>query len=58
LVPLTGDEHDTLALLLHKLLSSMETTDLERCNLCRLSDDRVCIDCPIPADFRSQSLAT
>lgn len=58
LMPLTGDEQETLASLLHKLVASMETTDLERCNLCRLCDDRACIDCPIPANFRSQSLAT
>jgi DNA-binding MarR family transcriptional regulator len=52
LEPLTGREQEVLASLLHKLLASMETTDLERCNLCRLCDDRVCTDCPIPADFR------
>ena len=54
LMPLTTTEQETLASLLHKMLSSMETTDLERCNLCRLCDDRVCTNCPIPADFRSQ----
>lgn len=55
---LAGAEQEALASLLHKMLSSMETTDLERCTLCRLCDDRVCTDCPIPADFRSESLAT
>ena len=50
LAPLTGPEQDTLAELLHKMLSSMETTNLERCTLCRLCDDRVCIGCPIPAE--------
>jgi DNA-binding MarR family transcriptional regulator len=54
LEPLTHTEQDALASLLHKMLSSMETTDLDRCNLCRLCDDRVCTDCPIPADFRQQ----
>lgn len=49
LAPLTGPEQETFAALLHKMLSSMETTDLERCTLCRLCDDRVCTDCPIPA---------
>jgi MarR family transcriptional repressor of emrRAB len=58
LTGLTEAEQETLGTLLHKMLSSMETTDLERCNLCRLCDDRVCTDCPIPADFRGQSLAT
>lgn len=52
LTPLTKAEQQGLAVLLHKLLSSMETTDLERCNLCRLCDDRVCTTCPIPANFR------
>jgi MarR family transcriptional regulator, negative regulator of the multidrug operon emrRAB len=35
----------------------LETTDLERCTLCRLCDDSVCSNCPIPADFRKQRLA-
>lgn len=50
LTPLTETEQDALANLLHKMLSSMETTNMERCTLCRLCDDRVCTDCPIPAD--------
>ena len=54
LLPLTGAEQEAMASLLHKILLSMPTTDLQRCNLCRLCDDRVCTDCPIPADFRSQ----
>jgi MarR family transcriptional regulator, negative regulator of the multidrug operon emrRAB len=58
LVPLLRRDQEALASLLHKILSSMPTTDLERCNLCRLCDDRVCKDCPIPADFRNQQPAT
>jgi MarR family transcriptional repressor of emrRAB len=58
LLSLTEPEQESLASLLHKMLSSMETTDLERCTLCRLCDDRVCSDCPIPADFRDQRLAS
>lgn len=50
LTPLTGVEQETLAALLHKLLSSMETTATERRTLCRLCDNRVCTNCPIPAD--------
>lgn len=50
LAPLTGAEQETFAALLHKMLSSMETTDTERRTLCRLCDDRVCSNCPIPAD--------
>lgn len=51
LTPLTRDEQEALAALLHKMLSSMDTTDMERRNLCRLCDNRVCSDCPIPADL-------
>lgn len=53
LAPLTGAEQETLAALLHKMLSSMETTDMERRTLCRLCDDRVCSNCPIPAGKQS-----
>lgn len=54
LVGLTKSEQKMLATLLHKMLASMDFTDLERCTVCRLCDDRACTDCPIPADFRSQ----
>ena len=50
---LTDAEQRQLSTLLHKMLSSMETTDLERKTLCRLCDNRVCTDCPIPAEFRN-----
>lgn len=53
LMSLTPPEQEALAALLHKMLSSMETTDLERCTLCRLCDNRVCSNCPIPAEFRN-----
>ena len=52
LLHLTDAEHITLGALLHKMLASLETTDGQRCTLCRLCDDRVCTDCPIPGDFR------
>jgi MarR family transcriptional repressor of emrRAB len=54
LSPLSDAEQSALGTLLHKMLASMDTTDLERCNLCRLCDDSVCTDCPIPAQFRLQ----
>ncbi|WP_119165582.1 MarR family winged helix-turn-helix transcriptional regulator [Algihabitans albus] len=54
LTPLTGVEQETLAALLHKMLSSMETTATERRTLCRLCDDRICTNCPIPADARAE----
>lgn len=47
------DEEDRQALdkLLHKVLSELETTDQDRCHLCRMCKKSVCTDCPIPADF-------
>lgn len=54
LTPLSGPEQEHLGALLHKMLASLDTTDLERCTLCRLCDDRVCRDCPIPAAFRNR----
>ena len=50
LAPLSETEQEAFAALLHKILSSMETTNMERHTLCRLCDDRVCSNCPIPAD--------
>lgn len=52
LEPLDASERETLDALLHKLLSKLPASDLEKCNLCRLCDNSVCTDCPIPADFR------
>lgn len=52
LAPLETSEQEQLAELLSKLLTSMQPGDLERCRLCRLCNDSVCTDCPIPADFR------
>ena len=48
--PLTEREQKSLTTLLHKILSAMQPSALERCTLCRMCDDRVCIDCPIPTD--------
>jgi len=53
LTSLTEAERETLTALLHKMLASLPTTDEERCHLCRLCDNSVCTDCPIPAEFRS-----
>lgn len=54
LMPLSESECETLGALLHKMLSSMDTSDQERCSLCRLCDDSVCTNCPIPANFRKE----
>jgi DNA-binding MarR family transcriptional regulator len=52
---LTKQEQADLAALLEKMLRATGTTDLARCTICRLCDDRVCTDCPIPAGFRNQA---
>jgi MarR family transcriptional regulator, negative regulator of the multidrug operon emrRAB len=54
LTPLTTQEQAVFTALLRKMLSALGTTDLQRCTMCRFCDDRVCTDCPIPADFRKQ----
>lgn len=46
--PLGEAEQETLAGLMHRILSAMETSEMERYTLCRLCDDRVCRDCPLP----------
>jgi len=48
LEPLAPAEHEVLAALLHKTLTAMETSEMDRYTLCRLCDDRVCLDCPLP----------
>ena len=55
LAPLTDTEQEVFAALLHKMLSSMETTETERRTLCRLCDSRVCTNCPIPADQQAET---
>ena len=46
--PLSERERETFSALVHKMLSTMETSEVERYTLCRLCDDRVCLDCPLP----------
>lgn len=55
LEPLTERETSDLATLLERMLSSLQTTDLQRCTICRWCDAGVCTNCPIPAKFRDQS---
>lgn len=57
LAPLEEAEQEELAALLARMLKSLAPSDLERCHLCRMCDDRVCTNCPIPADFKDESPA-
>ena len=52
LSPLGAEEEESLGLLLSRILAGLPSSDLERCHLCRMCDDRVCRDCPIPAAFK------
>lgn len=54
--PLNDGEREAFAMLVHKMLSTMETNEMQRYTLCRLCDDRVCLDCPLPT--RKGSAAT
>lgn len=46
--PLGEVERETFSTLVHKILSAMETSEMDRYTLCRLCDDCVCVDCPLP----------
>ncbi len=49
LVAALGEEDQAqLGELLHRVLAAMETTEMQRYTICRLCDDRVCEDCPLP----------
>lgn len=54
LEPLTASQKQALDEILHTVLQAMPQSDLDRCRLCRLCDDKVCAACPIPAEFRTQ----
>lgn len=49
LAPFNDAEVEAFGGLLHKMLVAMNPSDIERVTLCRLCDDRVCSNCPIPA---------
>lgn len=56
LSPLVEEEEESLGFLLSRILAGLPSSDLERCHLCRMCDDRVCRDCPIPAAFKQDDL--
>ena len=51
--PLDPAERDTFATLLHRVLENLPHSDLDKRRICRMCDNRVCTDCPVPADFKS-----
>lgn len=48
LEPLAPAEQEALAAILHKALAALKTSEMDRYTLCRLCDDRVCSNCPLP----------
>jgi len=48
-------EQKALADLLHKVLARMDTSEMQRFAICRLCDDRVCDDCPLPTSKPARS---
>lgn len=46
---LSAAEQEILAALLHKLLAAIPGDEVEMYTICRLCDERVCADCPLPA---------
>jgi len=45
---LDHSEQQALTGLLHKVLAGMDTSEMQRFTICRMCDDRVCDDCPLP----------
>lgn len=52
---LSEREQADLADLLAKALSRHDTTELERYSLCRMCDNRVCANCPLPTEKASSA---
>ncbi|MBX9796218.1 MarR family transcriptional regulator [Sphingomonas sp.] len=46
---LSPSEQSQLAVLLRKLLAAMPRDQFDRFRICRLCDNRACVECPIPA---------
>jgi DNA-binding MarR family transcriptional regulator len=42
------DDQAQFGILLHRVLAAMETSEMQRYTICRLCDDRVCENCPLP----------
>jgi DNA-binding MarR family transcriptional regulator len=45
---LSSDETKRLGALIRELLARQDTSELDRFTICRMCDDRVCRDCPLP----------
>ena len=56
--PLDLSEQKALADLLHKVLARMDTSEMQRFAICRMCDDRVCEDCPLPTSKPARSVPT
>ena len=56
--PLSMAERDAFESLLHRILQGLPDSDLDKRRLCRMCDDRVCTDCPVPADFKTHEGVT
>lgn len=51
--PLSEPQVESLSSLLHTMLAALPANDQQRRQLCRLCDNSVCSDCPIPADLET-----
>jgi MarR family transcriptional regulator, negative regulator of the multidrug operon emrRAB len=43
-------ETKRLETLLHELLARQDTSEMDRFTICRMCDDSVCTNCPLPTD--------
>jgi DNA-binding MarR family transcriptional regulator len=47
---LSPTETKRLETLLHELLARQDTSEMDRFTICRMCDDRVCTNCPLPTN--------
>ena len=45
---LSPSETKRLKTLIHDLLARQDTTEMDRFTICRMCDDSVCTNCPLP----------
>ena len=53
---LSPAEAKRLGTLIHKLLTRQDTSEMDRFTICRMCDDRVCTNCPLPTNKGKRDL--
>ena len=53
---LSPTEAKRLGTLMHELLARQDTSEMDRFTICRMCDDRVCTNCPLPTNKGERDL--